>query len=86
MILFAQRVKMQRQMRKIMETPTFRKLAALPDDELRALAAGSSGRALGDQFIRELAKQDLAAAPAAEQPRQPAPQPVRENGEQERIP
>lgn len=86
MILFARRVKMQRQMRKILETPAFRKLAALPDDELRALAAGSSGRALGDQFIRELAKQDLAADPAANRPRQPVQQPLRANGEQERIP
>ena len=77
---------MQRQMRKIMETPAFRKLAALPNDELRALAAESSGRALGDQFIRELAKQDLAAAPAANRPQQPVQQPLQANGEQERIP
>ena len=77
---------MQRQMRNIMETPAFRKMAALPNDELRALAAGSSGHALGDQFIRELAKQDLAAAPAANRPQQPVQQPLRANAVQGLIP
>ena len=69
-------------MQKIMALPAFAKLTALPDDELRALAAGDSGRALGDQFIREMAKQDLAAAPAANGAQQPAHQPAQLNAEQ----
>ncbi|MBO5503949.1 MAG: hypothetical protein J5969_05665 [Lachnospiraceae bacterium] len=49
---------------RLMQDPAFKKLAALPDAELRALAAGTAGRSLSIRFFREKAK--IATAPGSE--------------------
>lgn len=47
---------MLRQRDKLMNTPAFRRLAALPDDELRQLAGQDDGEQLKRRYIRELAR------------------------------
>ena len=45
-----------RQREKLMNTPAFKRLVALPDDELRQLAAQDNGEQLKRRYIRELAR------------------------------
>ena len=47
---------MLRQREKLMATPAFQRLAALPDDELRQLAGKDDGELLKRRYIRELAR------------------------------
>ena len=47
---------MLRQRDKLMNTPAFQRLAALPDDELRQLAGKDDGEQLKRRYIRELAR------------------------------
>ena len=47
---------MLRQRDKLMNTPAFKRLAALPDDELRQLAGQDDGEQLKRRYIRELAR------------------------------
>lgn len=72
-----------RQTAKIKEEPAFRRLAALPDEELRALAAGEGGRALANRFIRELAQEQAAQVPQPQNPDAVRPQgrPERQNAQ-----
>lgn len=72
---------MQRQMARIQREPGFKNLAALPDDELRALAAGEGGRALADSFIREIAREGQIAASAQPQQQPARRQPAQPNAE-----
>lgn len=53
----------RRQTARIMQEPAFQRLAVLPDDELRALAAGEGGRALANRFMREYAHEQNAQIP-----------------------
>ena len=41
---------------RLMATPAFQRLAALPDDELRQLAGKDDGELLKRRYIRELAR------------------------------
>ena len=52
--------KLAEQTERVKSQSAFKKLASLPDAELRALAAGSGGRDLADKFIREIAKEQQA--------------------------
>jgi hypothetical protein len=72
-----------RQTAKIKGEPAFRRLAALPDEELRALAAGEGGRALANRFIRELAQEQAAQVPQPQNPDAVRPQgrPERQNAQ-----
>ena len=45
-----------RQRERLMNTPAFKRLAALPDDELRQLAGQDDGEQLKQRYIRELAR------------------------------
>ena len=47
---------MLRQRERLMNTPAFKRLAALPDDELRQLAGQDNGEQLKRSYIRELAR------------------------------
>ena len=58
----------RRQTARILQEPAFQRLAALPDDELRALAAGEGGRALANRFMREYAREQNAQIPQQEIP------------------
>ena len=72
--------KLEEQTARVLSQPAFKKLAALPDNELRALAAGSGGRDLADTFIREIAKeQQMKNAPKHQGYREPAAQPEQPN-------
>ena len=52
--------KLAEQTERVLGQSAFKRLAALPDNELRALAAGNGGRDLADKFIREIAKEQQA--------------------------
>ena len=73
----------RRQTARIMQEPAFQRLAALPDEELRALAAGEGGRALANRFIRELAQEQTAQVPQPKNPDAVRPQgrPERQNAQ-----
>ena len=72
----------EKQTAKIMQEPAFQRLAALPDEELRALAAGKEGSALANRFIREIAHVQQvreAASPAVAPPDLLKPKPAQQN-------
>ena len=73
-------VKLNEQTQRVLESPAFRKLAALPDRELRALAAGHGGFDLANKYIQEIAKeQQIQRSPKNPGYQAPAPEQAQPN-------